>query len=109
MTTRQPFTANSGLEKYEDILSETALYGRAHFPENATFLAYLSHMSGVIPYYFFALWDRQCSYEAWTDEMIALGERRASSSRRTCSPCRLPLGAGQSGPCGKLQSLLGSE
>ena len=32
-------------------------------------------MSGVIPYYFFALWDRQCSYEAWTDEMIALGVR----------------------------------
>ena len=73
--TRQPSAANSGLEEYEDILSETALYGRAHFPENATFLAYLSHMSGVIPYYFFALWDRQCSYEAWTDEMIALGER----------------------------------
>lgn len=73
--TRQPFAANSGLEEYEDVLSETALYGRAHFPENATFLAYLSHMSGVIPYYFFALWDRQCSYEAWTDEMIALGER----------------------------------
>lgn len=73
--TRQPFAANSGLEEYEAILSETALYGRAHFPENATFLAYLSHMSGVIPYYFFALWDRQCSYEAWTDEMIALGER----------------------------------